>query len=151
MRFTREQIAAVCRQKGLLVRAQGLDPVKLLWGLAGVESSFGAHANPRHENGYCRGGIHFDRQITEEIGCAAHCSWGPWQVMYANTRGYNWIELHTDPDVAGDALVQFLNREIFSRFQIADLAAFYKHYNGPAAPPEYLAQLIATYNTELPA
>ena len=56
----------------------------LLWAIGGVESSHGTFFGPRHENAYCRGGRYFSRVLTRKHNCMAHCSYGPWQIMFAN-------------------------------------------------------------------
>jgi hypothetical protein len=172
VRFEPHLIAGYCRVKGQLLKCAPLDGVKLLWAVAGVESSFGIRCVPRHEDEYCdfphwhqkadgtftkRAGLYSAelRDATKEIQCAAHCSWGPWQVMYANTRGYNWIELQTDPDLAGDACVQFLNRDKLKRPLPVDpaeaLKEFARRYNGSQVTEKYVADLKAAYESEMPA
>ncbi len=90
MNVAPEIIAALCRKHApdLLtpVKWQGtpLDKVRLLWGISGVESSFGLNCSPRHEPAYCYGGRYFNPVASREWGCLAHCSFGPWQVMFAN-------------------------------------------------------------------
>jgi len=90
MRVAPEVIAGFCRvrSRDLFQPREGdlaaLDPVKILWAFAGVESSFGLQSNPRHENGYCYNGRYFDAMLTDKWGCLAHCSYGPWQVMFTN-------------------------------------------------------------------
>ena len=64
--------------------ASSVDFEALLWAIGGVESSFGRNNVPRHEAAYHRGGRYFDRKLDRKFGCHAHCSYGPWQVMYPN-------------------------------------------------------------------
>src|SRR2546429_7159205 len=88
MKVAPEIIAALCHKHApslltpLTWQGTPLDKVRLLWGLAGVESSFGWNCNPRHEQGYCTRGRYFDVLSTKAWGCLAHCSYGPWQVMF---------------------------------------------------------------------
>src|SRR5882724_11014499 len=98
MNVSQEQLAALCQAHSpLQLPGSGelgqRDPAMVLWALAGAESSFGTNTSPRHEASYCRGGKYFDVYATRQWGCLAHCSYGPWQVMYAN------FPVGTDPRV----------------------------------------------------
>ncbi|KKL59468.1 hypothetical protein LCGC14_2215080 [marine sediment metagenome] len=76
----------LCRMGGQMLHDERVDVdfEALLWAIGGVESSFGTFFGPRHENAYCRGGRYFSRVLTRKHNCMAHCSYGPWQLMYAN-------------------------------------------------------------------
>jgi hypothetical protein len=156
-----EIIAALCRKHGpdLLTPAkwQGtpLDKVRLLWGLAGVESSFGLNCSPRHEPGYCYGGHHFNPVASREWGCLAHCSFGPWQVMFADfPYGVSPLSLiwENDGRVAAEVCVveavRYLNGIIARGAQ--NLSDVVIGYNGPANEEEYSARLVECFERPMP-
>jgi hypothetical protein len=153
MKVAPEIIAALCRKRAddlLTPKAwQGtpLDKVRLLWGLAGVESSFGWECNPKHEAGYCHGGKYFDPGRTKEWGCLAHCSFGPWQVMYCNfPLGVSPLSLmwDTDGQVAADlglrGAISVLNRAIARG--VGHLGDIVIAYNGPEYEAQYSSVLV---------
>lgn len=161
MKVGSDVVAALCRKHadGLLtpVNWQGtpLDKVRLLWGIAGVESSFGLNCNPRHEAGYCYGGKYFNPALSGEWGCLAHCSYGPWQVMLANfpvgvsPLALLWLE---DGRVASEACilgaVRVLNRAIASG--VRNLGDIVVAYNGPADEEHYAARLADCWDRPMP-
>jgi hypothetical protein len=161
MKVAPEIVAALCRKHapGLLtpVKWAGspLDKVRLLWGIAGVESSFGWNCNPKHEAGYCYGGKYFDRERSHDWGCLAHCSYGPWQVMFENfPLGVSPLSLVWDSDgrVASEVVclgaVRRLNQIIAGG--APGLSDIVLHYNGPADVEEYTAKLVDCQNHPMP-
>lgn len=161
MRVAPEIIAGLCRvrERDLLRPFPGelakVDPVKLLWAIAGVESSFGLDSAPRHESGYCYSGRYFDPKATADIGCLAHCSFGPWQVMYPHyPPGLSVFQLipQADGSVAADlscmAAIGVINRAISAGARsLADLVI---HYNGPADVDVYARKLFACFDRPMP-
>ncbi len=93
----------LCSMGGAMLRGApaDVDFDALLYAIGGVESSFGKWIGPRHENAYCRGGRYYDRKLTRKHNCLAHCSYGPWQVMYANVARIN---ARVDPSLMLDPL-----------------------------------------------
>jgi hypothetical protein len=149
----------MARACDLLKMEQGglasVDPVKLLWAIAGVESNFGQNSAPRHEQGYCYGGRYFNVLATNDIGCLAHCSYGPWQVMYAN------FPKLTDPrslipfddgtlsaELSVRAAISVLNRAISRGAK--SLAELVIAYNGPRDVEHYEAKLLAAFDRPMP-
>lgn len=130
-----------------------LSPAKLLWAIAGVESSFGERSNPRHESGYCYGGRYYDAELSAAWGCLAHCSYGPWQVMFPHfPKGVTPFGLlpQGDGSVAADLCLQaaigVLNPAIArGASNLVDIATA---YNGPLNADAY-ARLLAQ-NSERP-
>jgi hypothetical protein len=156
-----EIVAALCRKHApdLLtpVSWQGtpLDKVRLLWGIAGVESSFGLNCNPRHEQGYCYGARYFNPHHTSEWGCLAHCSFGPWQVMFSNfPEGVSPLALVwlMDGRVASEACllgaIRTLNRAIAAGTR--NLGDVVIAYNGPADEGHYAARLSECMDRPMP-
>jgi hypothetical protein len=156
-----EIIAALCRKHALgvlnPVKWQGtpLDRTKLLWAIAGVESSFGLHCYPRHEPGYCFGGKYFDRERSEEWGCLAHCSYGPWQVMFTHFPfGVSPLSLvwDTDGSIAAEigirGAIDVLNRAIADG--VDTFGGIAVVYNGPVNEATYSAHLGLCYDRPMP-
>lgn len=161
MRIAPEIIAGMClvRERDLLLPRQGdlaaIGGRKLLWGIAGVESTFGQYSNPRHENAYCYAGRYYDPKATSEWGCLAHCSYGPWQVMFDHfPPGVTPLALLPQGDgrVAADlslmACVSILNRALARGAKtLVDLVT---EYNGPGDVPEYTQRLLANMDRPMP-
>jgi hypothetical protein len=156
-----EIIASLCRAHAgeLFTPAnwQGtpFDKVRLLWGISGVESTFGMNCNPRHETGYCLGGRYFDRERTLQWGCLAHCSYGPWQVMFQNFPfAVSPLSLMWADD--GLQAAQFclrgavgvLNRAIGRG--VRNLSDLVIAYNGPANEEEYSGRLVEAMDRPIP-
>ena len=161
MKVAPEIIAALCRKHAPDLFAprewQGtpLDKVRLLWGLAGVESSFGLNCNTRHETGYCYGGRYFDAERTREWGCLAHCSYGPWQVMFPHFPvGVSPLSLmwETDGRVAAETCllgaIVVLNVAIgHGAKNMGDIVIA---YNGPGNEEQYAARLSGCLDLPMP-
>jgi hypothetical protein len=156
-----EIIAALCRKHALgvlnPVKWQGtpLDRVKLLWAIAGVESSFGLNCTPRHETGYCHGGKYFDRGRSHVWGCLAHCSFGPWQVMFSHFPfGVSPLSLmwETDGWVAAEicllGAMSVLNDAIARG--VDTFGGIAVAYNGPLDEVTYSAHLGLCYDWPMP-
>ena len=162
MKVASEFLADLCRGRAadllspVVWQGTYLDKAKLLWGLCGVESSFGVNCNPRHETGYCYGARYFNPALTSEWGCLAHCSYGPWQVMFSNFPAkVSPLSLTWDSDgrVASDlsirAAIVVLNRAIGRGARtFGDLVIA---YNGPGDEESYAARLAECYERPMPA
>jgi hypothetical protein len=161
MKVAQEIIAALCRKHApdlfTPVNWQGtpLDKVRLLWGIAGVESTFGFDCNPKHEAGYCYGGHYFDRDRSHSWGCLAHCSYGPWQAMFDDfPLGVSPLSLMWDTDgrVASETslvgALRVLNHAI--SHGAAGLPDIVLHYNGPQDVQEYSSRLVECMGNPMP-
>src|ERR1700694_4168431 len=87
--FSREEGARAFRAWGKMLQVpEGIDGPRLLWALAGCESSFGANCRPRHEPYYhdlaAKGTNAKLVALTRMWGCDAHSSFGPWQELLIN-------------------------------------------------------------------
>lgn len=136
-------------------QGEAIDAAKLLWGISGVESTFGAFSNPKHEQAYCFGGRYFDGTLTDQWGCLTHCSYGPWQVMFPNfPRGVSPISLliQGDGTVAADLCIRgaiaVINRAIARGAQ--NLGDIVIAYNGPGNEQEYSARLAEAFGRPMP-
>ena len=161
MRIAPEIIAGMCqrRERDLLTPRQGdlaeFSGAKLLWGIAGVESSFGLYSHPRHEQGYCYNGRYYDPQATAEWGCLAHCSYGPWQVMFDHfPKSITPFQLlpqgdgHVAADVSLMAAIGVINQALARGAKtLVDLVIA---YNGPGDVELYAKKLFAAMERPMP-
>lgn len=93
----------------------GMNAAALLKALAAQETTDATRiAACKHENAYCYGGsLHSDAPSDWAWGCAAHCSWSPWQIMFTTARMHGYADDPVglrDPMVAGEYVVQEINR-----------------------------------------
>jgi hypothetical protein len=158
MQISRLNLADCCKKLGSsLVLPAGLVGSQLLWALAGKESSFGADMNPRHEPSYCHGGKYFDKVRSEAWGCWAHCSYGPWQLMYANApTTVSPFDLLTSPMICGMYAVKLIQGRIIGVEKAQNLDEIANAYNAGDwrtrhAPPEYVADVVKNYAVEIGA
>ena len=153
--MTPAEIWELCKSVSLNAPS-GIDGARLLWALAGNESSFGRNAVPRHEAGYCRGGAYFDKAMTAKWGCWAHCSYGPWQILYVNAARHGDILSPVDlvsPQVSLEVTVRFLNAEILGKQGARTLDEIGDAYNSGNfrdrnIPILYVQRLRAIYEIE---
>lgn len=155
MQLARTTLASLCQQFGpQLTLPAGLDGKQLLWALAGNESTFGADMSPRHEHGYCYGGRYFDPHATRAWGCLAHCSYGPWQVMFPNfALGSNPLVILASPAVVAAAAVALIQKHIVGAEKATTLAQIADAYNAgdwhhktpKDVPEQYIAKLVGNY------
>ena len=160
MQLSKLTLANLIRQNAYrLQRPDGIDAVKLLWALAGNESSFGANATARHEASYCPNcnGSHAKKieGLTRLWGCLAHCSYGAWQVMFPNTHGVTPAQMDTDPQAAIEQTIRFLNTDIFTYLGARTLEQIGCAYNMGRLPGEneklpYVTDLLSNYEAPLP-
>jgi len=161
MRLSPEIIAALCRKHAPALftptvwKGTPLDKVRLLWGIAGVESTFGFDCNPKHEAGYCYGGKYFDRDRSHSWGCLAHCSYGPWQAMFSDfSIRVSPLSLMWDLDGRVAAEVSLIGALGVLNHAIAvgaqGLSDIVLHYNGPAEVEEYSAKLVVCMDDVMP-
>ena len=126
------------------------DGTALLRAIADVESSYGANSTPRHESAYCRGGRYHRDVLTKLHGCAAHCSYGPWQVMYptAVELGFEGTPAElANPETNCLYAVRYLNARAAGAETIEHVARAYNGGNihATAVPYSYLAKLLTAY------
>jgi hypothetical protein len=151
--YSESEIAAACWKWGkqLWVPA-GIDGPKLLFALSGCESSFGADCKPRHEMAYCTGAYSANPEVealTRVYGCAAHCSYGPWQILLVNCIGaapQDMLSLNR----AAMETVGFINRRILKREGASTVAEVADAYNSgdwrdANKPAKYMHDCIAYY------
>lgn len=88
MNFTKQDVLAACAKYGpLLTVPDGLDGVRVMAAIASNESTFGMYCGPRHESAFDTGGqwcVGYQLSLVQQYGSAAACSYGPWQMLFAN-------------------------------------------------------------------
>jgi hypothetical protein len=134
MAFTRDEVAAACRQWGsLLALPAGIDGAQLLWAISGCESSFGANCKPRHEPYYhnlADAGTNAQLvALTRLYGCDAHSSFGPWQELLVNCTPEMKPENFADINRAAAQAVRFINRRILQAEQAKTIEQIAVAYN----------------------
>jgi hypothetical protein len=156
MLVPRATLTELCKRFGAMLRLPaGIDGAQLLWALSGNESSFGANCAPRHEPAYCHGGKYFDALLTRSWGCLAHCSYGPWQVLYANTNpGMNPLTFAQTPELVAGAAASLIQRRILQAEKATTLEEIAEAYNAGdwrdrSMPTQYTADLVKNYAVPL--
>lgn len=159
MIFTREEIAAVCRELGpkLVGLPDGVDGTRLLWGIAGCESSFGSNAVPKFEDAYYSGrySANIDQhRLNELYGRNGASSFGPWQVMLVNAPQGSTPQSFTSAHYGAVAAVAVLNRIMRTQKPktLGDIGDAFNSGNSRDnnRVPEYRAKLERFYNTPMP-
>jgi hypothetical protein len=146
--FTKQQIAGACARFGSQVGPLpgGVDGTQLLWALSGVESSFGANCQPRHEPAFDVGGpyaTHLPCSIfLQRYGSAGACSYGPLQLMICNAPLTYGPSSFDDLTLAMQASVTFLNT-LLRHWQPQSLAEIGECWNAGhiTADPAYVVKL----------
>lgn len=130
----------------------GINGATLLWALAGNESSYGRNCAPRHEQAYCTGEYSHVQDVvvlTRQYGHAAHCSFGPWQLLLVNAAGASPDDLRTARGAAM-ATAGFLNRRILHGEGAKTIEEIADAYNSGTwrdryVPEQYVADCVRRY------
>jgi hypothetical protein len=158
--FTRKEVAAACRKWGEMLRVpEGLDGARLLWAIAGCESSFGVNCKPRHEPFYHRLAVEQKNarlvEMTKLWGCDAHSSFGPWQLLLVNCSSTMRPEEFANLNRAALETALFLNRRILDHGadNVIKIATAYNSgkwewANMPPGVAMYAQQCRRYYETE---
>jgi hypothetical protein len=136
--------------RALLLNPDRFGNLALLRAIADVESTYGANSNPRHEPAYCRGGRYFSAYLTSHFGCAAHCSYGPWQIMFptACELGFGGTpEELANPETNCLYAVRYLNARASKATNLEHIGRAYNggNINAKAVPQSYIDKLTAAY------
>ena len=158
--FTKEEIARACRAWGAMLQVpEGIDGPRVLWALAGCESSFGQNCKPRHEPNYHdlaeKGTNARLTAMTAKWGCDAHSSFGPWQELLVNCSDTMRPEDFANLSRCGLEVAQFINAYVFRHREAATLVQIAETYNSgkwqwlkvPPGVAKYAAQFVEYYNT----
>jgi hypothetical protein len=160
--FTPSQIANACRfwASNVAPLPPSLDGARLLWALAGNESSFGVNVMPRHEPAYDLGGALAGSMeqsaLLERYGSAAACSYGPWQIMLVNAPEGTAPEDFEDLNTAAICTVGFLNSQLrrFKPLTLTTIGQIWNHGSPTnamtAGVAAYVAELAKNYDVPIP-
>jgi hypothetical protein len=141
----------LCRTYGpMLVCPEGVNGPRVTAAIAGNESSTGIDTTPRYERAYDIGGA-YDRAeqhellmfyaehppvLVDEYGQAislphnpAAYSYGPWQMLPCNAKGFSIQELAESPEKCAQAFVGFFNRYIIGHCHADTLPQIFEAYN----------------------
>lgn len=159
--FSRSDVADACqRWGGMLWLPPTLEGPKLLWALAGCESSFGANCTPRHEPYYHQLAVEGKNdqvvRLTALFGCDAHSSFGPWQELLVNCSPPMKPEDFANISRCAMEVVTFINRRILSGEKATTLEQIAEAYNSgkwawltvPPGVERYGADCRRYYDTE---
>lgn len=108
-----DEFATLCKKYGKTLHSGDLPGALVLAAIGGNESTYGMNCKPRHEIGYCTGcysGNHEIIALTEKWNHAAHCSFGPFQLLLCNADG-------ADPEQFRDAEFGFARSVAFMNHQ----------------------------------
>lgn len=138
-----------------------IDPVKLLWAIAGRETTFGDNCTTMHEQAYCYGGKYSKdavvKSLSYEFGCLAHQSYGPWQILFYEAHRFDPkatpVQLLTSPSYCGGLVIKKLN-EIFTKQGVKTVREIADAWNSGTArdsiiPKDYMDAVEKYYDTEV--
>jgi hypothetical protein len=163
LRFSREEVAAACRQYAPFLKnvPPGIDPAQLMWAIALNESLHIVpgflDCPPRFEHAYYFGGDYCDEYGTAEqrmqykfvrsYGSDAAKSYGPWQVMFLHCHGAFRPEELAKLENCAHLFVLYWN-DALERQKPRNLEEIGQMYNGGhigAHVPLYCARLANWY------
>lgn len=157
-------VLALCKLYGPLIDAPpAVDGRKLMWAIAGCESSFGKNTTPRYEESYDLNGPNCRK---EQLGLVlswprdgdgrslAAFSYGIWQILPCNAPGYTLAELRDDPQKQAESFVARMNQVAIAKFHCQTLDEFAQFWNAghwsanPTAGVErYVEDAVSNYQT----
>lgn len=158
--FARAELITTCRKNGSLLDLVGtsIDGVRLLWALAGNESSFGRNCLPRYESAFYTGGAYGSSDqmgpLIAKFGHNAACSYGPWQLMLVNAPVGTVPEDFASIDNAALFTVDFINHRIIKAQGAKTVEEIADSYNsgsfkGGFIPRAYINQCLANYSVPM--
>lgn len=135
-----------------------LSPEGILKAIAHMESSYGARALATlHEQAYCYGGRYYvnSAQLQHEThlwGCQAHCSYGPWQLLYITAWEFGFRD---DPTLLREGahslplVIQVLNHRVTDKTRPE---SFFDTWNSGTdrdnvIPAEYISKAMTIYRS----
>lgn len=152
--YTKHEVADACMRWGCYLWVpKEINGPQLLWALSGCESSFGANCAPRHEEAYCTGVYSHTpevEQLTQAYGHAAHCSYGPWQILLVNCESGTAPQDLTNILHAAMETVRFINQRILKAQGATTVAEIADAYNSGTwrdsiVPEKYIADCESYY------
>ncbi len=156
------EVLALCRTYGPLLQLDedsGIDGPRLMAAIAWCESSSGQNMTPRYEAAYDIGGAYSENSPQKELlalwGKQAAYTYGPWQMLPCNARGFSPKELFEDNEKCALAFVGFFNRYVAGFRRASTLDQIFQTYNSghftdnPApGVGRYVADGLHFYQTE---
>jgi hypothetical protein len=149
---------AIAMNAPLLHVPPTIDPVAILRAIAQHElRRLGRWRASLHELSYCyKGKYHTPAMERHDFlwGCAAHSSWGPWQIMFptALLRGYEGDPVRLrDPVVSGPYVAAHINARVLDRFNDETVEDVFDAWNSGTArdsidPVEYKKAVRILYD-----
>ena len=153
-------IAELCAHYGpQLHLAANISGSKLMFAIAGAESSFGTDCKPRHEPAYDVGGLYASNppmpNLLARWGSAAAYSYGAWQVLLCSAPTFTPDELTNDPDAAARAFVAHMNGYVLGMRKAQTITQIAETYNAghfstnpPPGVLRYTAAVMQYYLNE---
>lgn len=165
-----EEFEGLCRRGARMVNLPEREAYALLWAIGHMESGAGRMVVARHEPVYCMNGPdgigrpgrfyrgEYGFPMYKRFGCWAHCSYGPWQIMFANSWRHFGSQYHPD-DIADPATalivsVQHLNAEILGRQGAREARQIFDAWNSGDwrdrfVPETYIERALKYYQEAL--
>jgi len=137
-----------------------IDPGRILWAIANVESTYGKQNDATHHEGaYHYGGHYYKRsrivrEQSQKWGCLAHSSFGSFQILFitAYELGFRGdpIELR-DPDISLRYVVKLINRRVLDKLSDEKPIDIFDAYNSGTprdriVPEQYIDKALIFYN-----
>jgi hypothetical protein len=167
VQMPKQELANLCRKHGAELdtittddgTGKPLDGARLLWAMAGRESSFGQNMTPRHELAYDLGGIYAKNPQQaaglQKYGRIFACSYGPLQIMACNAPRYTPSELAEDAEMALIAAADRLENYVIAHQGAKTLADIGQCWNGghkgATTTPGYVEDITKYYAAGLSA
>jgi|SRR5689334_895231 len=135
----------------------GMNAIALLRAIAAQETTDPTRLfASKHENAYCYGGRYNTPALkTAEwrYGCAVHCSWSPWQIMFPTAMLHGFMDDPVrlrDPMIAGAYVVADLNGKVFDHIPAPTVQDAFDAWNSGTArdnlfPAKYVSEATALY------
>lgn len=158
--FARAELIGVCKKNGALLDLAntGIDGVRLLWALAGNESSFGRDCKPRYESAFYTGGAYGSSDqmvpLITKFGHNAACSYGAWQLMLVNAPVGTTPEDFANLDNACLLTINHINRRIIKAQgakTVEEIADAYNSgsFRGGVIPRKYISDCLHNYSVPM--
>lgn len=136
-----------------------LSPEAILKAIAHMETSYGERGLATlHENAYCYHGTYYHaspslQKESYKWGCQAHCSYGPWQILYITAWEFGFRD---DPTLLREGthslpyVINVLNKRVADKLSDERPEDFFDAWNSGnprdhIVPAEYIAKAMSIY------
>jgi len=152
--FQKNILLTIAENYNYIICNNSINKKKLLWTLAGIESSFGKNVNYRYEKAFDIGGKYYNEKIKRlknKYGKGACCSNGVWQLLFitANELGYKGLPRNLIfPEIQIKYVIRFINQRLKGFNDLIEFADGYNsgNYKDENKPKEYIKKFIKIYN-----